>query len=261
MNGGHFFSTLADRATSRSDRAVLICAFNKLIDKKDPCELTDIVHGFKLAHVVEPRPAMVASFLKSDPRVQVKGRTCRSLREGDKYFFSLFPEFLKAEDVVQINPDLHQRLSRVPYVDDDYISDLKPMIELYANLHVLENSMRRFIEEKLRRRFGDDWWNSASNGPMRRKHEDRLAKEKARKWLPARSGLGPLYSLDWADLISLMRKHEQLFEELGSINFLHRYEDLGSLRNVVAHHGFIEDSDEFDRVKLALRDWSKQISS
>ena len=36
---------------------------------------------------------------------------------------------------------------------------------------------------------------------------DRLDKEKTRKWLPARASLGPLYSLDWSDLITLIRKY------------------------------------------------------
>lgn len=82
----------------------------------------------------------------------------------------------------------------------------------------------------------------------------------SRKWLPARSSLGPLYSVDWSDLISLMRKFEGDFiPYLGEIDFLHRYKDLGLLRHVVAHHGFIDDQAEFDRVKLALRDWQKQV--
>jgi hypothetical protein len=95
---------------------------------------------------------------------------------------------------------------------------------------------------------------------MKRKHEDRLDKEKTRKWLPARASLGPLYSLDWSDLITLMRKYEGSFLPLiGDVDFLHRYADLGLIRHVVAHHGFIDEPKEFERVKIALHDWQKQV--
>jgi hypothetical protein len=121
--------------------------------------------------------------------------------------------------------------------------------------------MRRLVEKVLNRELGPGWWDKAASGPLKRKHTDRLEKEKTRKWLPARASLGPLYSIDWSDLITLMRKYEAAFlPYIGEIDFLHRFADLGLIRHVVAHHGFIDENEEFERVKLALRDWQKQVA-
>jgi hypothetical protein len=122
--------------------------------------------------------------------------------------------------------------------------------------------MRRLIDMVLSAHLGNEWWDTAAAQAHKRKHSDRLEKEQSRKWLPSRSELGPLYSLDWSDLITLMRKYEvQFLPFIGDIDFLHRYADLGLLRHVVAHHGFVDNSHDFERVRLALHDWQTQIGS
>jgi hypothetical protein len=97
---------------------------------------------------------------------------------------------------------------------------------------------------------------------MIKKHEERLSKEQGRKWLPARANLGPLYSIDWSDLITLVRKYEVDFIPfIGEIDFMHRYSDMGLLRHVIAHNGFVDDPEEYNRVSLALRDWNNQVGA
>jgi hypothetical protein len=155
-----------------------------------------------------------------------------------------------------------QLLSSAPFIDSDYLRDLDKQAELYKALHVQENSIRRLIEAVLSRKLGPDWWNVAASVPMKRKHDERLSKEKDRKWLPARSETGPLYSIDWSDLVTLIRKYEANFLPfIGEIEFMHRYNDLGLLRHVIAHNGFIEDQSDIDRATLALRDWNRQVAN
>ncbi len=154
-----------------------------------------------------------------------------------------------------------QLLSSVPFIDANYLKDLNRQAELYKALHVQENSIRYLIERVLTRKLGSDWWNTAANTQMKRKHEERLSKEKDRKWLPARSETGPLYLIDWSDLVALIRRYEADFLPfIGEIDFMHRYNDLGLLRHVIAHNGFIEDQSDIDRAVLALRDWNKQVA-
>lgn len=156
---------------------------------------------------------------------------------------------------------ISQLLSQAPFIDSDYLKELDRQAELYKALHVQENSIRCLIERVLSRKLGPDWWGIAASAPMKRKHEDRLSKEKDRKWLPTRSETGPLYSIDWSDLVTLIRKYELDFLPfIGEIDFMHRYNDLGLLRHVIAHNGLIEDQSDIDRAHLALRDWNRQVA-
>lgn len=133
------------------------------------------------------------------------------------------------------------------------------MIRAYAHLYLLENSVRAFIEDVLSKKLGPDWWISAANAQMKKKHADREQNEKKKKWAPARSDFGPLYSLDWPDLITLMRKYEADFlPVLKDIRFLHRLEDLGMYRNVVAHNGVLRDADDFALIRIYYDNWIKQ---
>lgn len=150
-------------------------------------------------------------------------------------------------------------ITRPSYVKDAVYSDLQEMSVLYAHLFLLENSIRGLIETKLNAALGESWWDIAANSSMKNKHKERIRKENENKWAPTRSELGPLYALDWPDLITIIRKYEDEFSDvIGNISFMHRYEDLGLLRNVVAHNGVISDETQFIRVKLALEDWLKQ---
>jgi hypothetical protein len=136
------------------------------------------------------------------------------------------------------------------------------MMHAYARLFLLENSMRLFIEKILTEKLGEDWWDKAASSSMKKKHAKRVENEKAKKWAPSRGDVGPLYAIDWTDLITIIRKYPEYFvPQIKEINFLHRYEDAGSYRNVVAHNGIFEDEDSFDIIKIYYRDWVKQLST
>lgn len=199
--------------------------------------------------------------LSYDNRVSVRSGVAKSLVKGDGFLQEVFPDlFVEIERETKLPETKRTELLRTPFIDSSYVDDLQKMLDLYAALHVLENSMRRLIERTLAAKLGDQWWEAAASEPQKRKHRERLDKESTKKWLPARSGLGPLYSLDWGDLISIMRKYERYFTPLiGDVGFLHRYADLGMLRHVVAHHGFIDNPRDFERVSLYLHDWQLQV--
>ncbi len=151
---------------------------------------------------------------------------------------------------------------RAPFLSQDQFGDARKMAEMYVVLHCLENSIRSLIERVLEKRFGNGWWEQSASSPMKRKHEKRLKEEESDKWLPTRARSGPLYSIDWPDLITLVRKFEDDFiPYIGDIKFMHRFEDLGKLRNIVAHHGILKDPRQFERVALHFHDWVEQIGN
>lgn len=256
-----FLSGLAHAATSRLDRAVLIAAFAKRCEEKASLTLKQIQEYFEQAHLAVPSVTVLAKMLTRDRRISLRKGVVRALQPADAYFDETFPSLRDSEEQPgRLSENQRLRLRATPLIDDAYLGDLERMLALYATVHVLENSMRRLIEQVLSAKFGADWWHRASNVSQKQKHDDRLDKEGRRKWLPARSTLGPLYSLDWSDLVSLMRKYEADFLPfIGEVDFLHRYADLGLLRHVIAHNGFIDDEHDFERFGLALRDWQVQV--
>lgn len=257
-----FLRELPLRAESRVDRAVLICAYLKAFEGKPTASTKEIRDLFEKSHLAVPSNGVISNRLATDPRVSIRSGVARSLVKGDAYLKEIFPEFFSElpQEQSKLSPAARITLGSTPLIENAYLVDLEKMLELYATLHVLENSMRRLIEHVLAGSLGTNWWEIASSQPQKKKHQDRLDKENSRKWLPTRSELGPLYSLDWSDLISLMRKYEARFlPYIGEIDFLHRFSDLGLLRHVVAHHGFVDNVHDFERVRLALHDWQAQV--
>ena len=215
------------------------------------------------AHLAGPNTTILTRALRDDRRASVRAGLITSLSAGDAYFRSQFPHaFTSEEEATKIPENLKLSLLQTPFIDQDYIANLEKQVELYALLHVIENSLRRFIAHIMQEEKGTSWWESSASAEQKRKHSDRMEKERKRAWLPTRSDFGPLYSLDWSDLITIIRKNEEIFlPYIGEINFLHRFNDLGLLRHVVAHNGFVADEGEYARVRVALGDLQRQLAT
>jgi hypothetical protein len=254
-----FCQRLPTVAPTRADRAVLIVAYAKAFEDRERLTIKEIADYFEKAHLSRPNVTALAESLRTDRRVSLRDRSCRSLHAADTELRSLIPELFDETPHIAETFSV-SLLTNAPFIGDEYVKDLKRMADFYKALHTLENSIRRLVEAVLTSGLGPDWWEAVASASMIRKHSDRLSKEDRRAWLPARSSLGPLYSLDWSDLVTIIRKYESLFNPyIGEIDFMHRYADLGLLRHVVAHNGFIDDESEVDRVLLALRDWNRQV--
>jgi hypothetical protein len=257
-----FYTALPLRIGPQIDRAVLIASFEKIFSREIETSVKRVADLFSEAHLARPNTTILSRKLTIDRRVSLRRGVLKALHASDDYLKEEFPELFESKREPQIPSIDHNLLLGAPFIDSGYISDLRNMSELYEALHVLENSIRRLVEFVLNEKIGADWWDRAANAQMKRKHEERLRKEEERKWLPSRSSLGPLYSIDWVDLVTIIRKHEDIFKYyIGEIDFMHRFSDLGSLRNIIAHHGFIEDRTEIQRVALALRDWNQQVGA
>jgi len=144
-------------------------------------------------------------------------------------------------------------------LEDADIEAAKNMSKIYFQLHLFENSVRKFMEKVFIKEIGENWWDKVSNPSNKQKHIRRLDNETNKKWLPSRTEKGPLYSLDWIDLKKMMIRNEEIFEpHFSDINFFHRFSDLYGLRNVIAHNGYFDDKDSISRIRLCINDWIKQ---
>lgn len=152
-------------------------------------------------------------------------------------------------------------VEKTPFLSQDDITNAHKMSELYIVLHCYENSVRRLIENIFENEYGGNWWDQVANTGMKNSVKVRKEKEKKERWLSPRGKTSPLYYLEWGDLVKLIRKEQDLFlPRVGSLRFVeNRFEELESLRNIVAHNGVLPSDDDFQRVIISFRDWCRQI--
>lgn len=249
----------------KSEQAEMILWFIWASEKKtNGVDLSDVGDAFEELLLVRPKTS----------RIKVKfraSRNIRSLRNGRYAPSRAFADQMSAwieidNDSADFEavPDKEFEVDGIPFppfVGEERRDQLKMMLKCYAHLFFLENSMRGLIETVLERELGDDWWDKAASNSMKEKHRKRMDNEKTNKWAPTRSEFGPLYAVDWSDLVTIMRKFPKHFSQYFSDpNFLHRYDDVGAFRNVVAHNGVLKDKVHFDRIRMYYRDWILQVT-
>ena len=206
------------------------------------------------------------------PEIKNWSRDFSNLKASSETFSKNQKVFLTPNAKKRVQKDYESYLSQS---DDFYLGDFgnfnnltaedieaaKNMSKIYYQLHLFENSVRKFMERVFVDQIGEGWWEHVSNSSNRQKHLKRVENETAKKWLPSRTEKGPLYSLDWIDLVKMMIRQEEKFETYFSdINFFHRFTDLYGLRNVIAHNGYFDDPDSLSRIQLCIRDWIKQTA-
>lgn len=156
--------------------------------------------------------------------------------------------------------DLAQ-VEQTPFLSSSDISNARKMSELYTILHCYENSVRCLIEKVLAGEYGEDWWEQVASDTMKGSVENRKKTEQKKRWLSPRGQTSPLYYLEWGDLVKLIRKEESLFlPYIGSLRFVeNRFEELESLRHIVAHNGTLPSDEDFQRVTIWFGDWCRQV--
>lgn len=220
--------------------------------------IREICSAFAELDLVEPNVTRLRTQLRGSRNIRkVNGDRYAPKRELSQ---SLSKKFSHHSSLPEDSFDVSS-IATPPFVSNNRQEELAKMVKAYAHLFLLENSMRGLIEDVFSKHFGVGWWGQVANSKMKKKHSDRVANEQSKKWAPTRSDFGPLYALDWSDLITLMRKYPKQFKDrLKDINFLHRYDDTGTFRNVVAHNGVLRDQEDFDLIRIYYRDWIKQLS-
>ncbi len=257
-----FCEIMLDKFSQQADRAVAFIWFHIKSNADEFASIKHISDYFIQAELPAPNKSRLSKALKARKDVaSVKGGAFRLHRSKREELDDLF--LISEGEGADVAPSWEDiGIGKTPFLTSEDFENAREMSNLYVALYCLENSMRKLIESVLRKELGEEWWDKVATSRMKNKHNTRLENEKSARWIPARSGFGPLYALDWPDLISIMRKREDLFiPYIGEVGFLHRYEDLGRLRNIIAHNGVLSDSKQSDRVRLAFHDWVEQLAS
>jgi|688.fasta_scaffold219794_2 hypothetical protein len=170
-------------------------------------------------------------------------------------------QIAKATLIAILNKLETTEVFNTPYLNHEDVINAYKMSSLYVILHCYENSVRCFIEQILSREFGDHWWEKVKNTKTMPKVERAKNFEATNKWISPRGGSSPLYCIDWGDLVTIIRNHQNLFlPYIGDIKFIeNRFEQLEGLRNIIAHHGVLPSDDDFQRIFISYRDWCRQI--
>ncbi len=247
-------------AQSKSSERAEIIAWHycRINGHEGSVSIKEICNYFETLHLPRPNETRLKEHFRRSQNIITSSGRFKPSRDFRKKMDLLFPnkEHMESSD---LNLD---EIESPPFIDQSRKEDLKIMVKAYCRLFLLENSIRGLIEHVLKNDLGNDWWNKAASSSMLKKHNDRVKNEDTNKWAPVRSDFGPLYALDWPDLITIMRKFEGNFlPYLKDIKFLHRYEDAGIFRNVVAHNGVIKEKDHIELIGIYHRDWVKQISN
>jgi hypothetical protein len=81
----------------------------------------------------------------------MRAGVARSLVKGDAFLKETLPELFvdSSPERSKLSAPTRAILSSTPFIGKDYLDELEKMLELYATLHVLENSMRRLMEKVL----------------------------------------------------------------------------------------------------------------
>ena len=244
---------------NQNEKSEMIAWFRCLSDPSKGVSVVEVLDSFESLLLHRPNSTRIKDHFKKSRNIRtLKNGRYQTVRDFSKKMEGLFPEETDiSDDVFDVD-----KLTLPPFVGEQRREDLRKMTAVYARLFMLENSMRGMIEEVLEKELGSDWWDKAANSSMKRKHKQRLEKEQENKWAPTRSEFGPLYSIDWGDLITIIRKYQNLFENyFKDINFLHRYDDAGTFRNIVAHNGALRDENSFDLIRIYYQNWVDQVSS
>lgn len=244
------------------DAAICFLWFHQRILGYTEADINTINIYFTNAHLPQFPHSRLRNQFTKDSRV-TKG--------SDKYNYKLkrptlesldqkYENYFHTEEIL-----IHERanLSETPFLDANDISKAHKMAELYIIAHCYENSARRFIESILTTEIGTNWWEIIKNKDLNDKFTSRKNKEDKEKWVNSRGIGSPLYYLDWTDLVKIIRKEEKRFiPYVNDIQWVEmRFEELGRVRNVIAHNGVIVSDDEIDRVILYFKDWYKQLSA
>jgi hypothetical protein len=217
------------------DYAKLFIWFLTDIKGNDDCQMPDIVRCFRDTNLSIPNQTILRRNLRKlkDVTVGHSYKSFRLHRDAIKKFREAYSKLItqpiSSEEIIRQRLDV----SKTPCLSSSAIDEAYVMGQVYVAIHCLENSVRNLIRKVLKSAFGENWWEKASSDPMKKRVAERKIRETKNKWLTPR-GADELNYLDWADLVTLMRKYPDHFNQfIGSIKFAElKLEELENLRHI-----------------------------
>jgi hypothetical protein len=150
--------------------------------------------------------------------------------------------------------------SGIPFLSYTDKKNAEEMAEPYTILYLFENSLRLYIDKKMRKKYGNGWWNKVvTNKKLRDKVDLRKKKEGINKWHVPR-GASEIFYTDLLDLTYILNKERKTFEAEIEIDlWTTTINTAVSLsRNIIDHHNPLTKR-EIGRLKMILEDWIRQF--
>jgi hypothetical protein len=123
---------------------------------------------------------------------------------------------------------------------------------------MLENDMRKLIDETLSEAFEVGWW--SEHAPSSAKEECKLNQQREQEAGVTSRSDNPLDYISFGQLGEIMRAHWAIFggilsnqKAMGRVMFA-----LNMLRGPIAHCGILGE-DEIERLKLSVKDWFRLL--
>ncbi len=137
--------------------------------------------------------------------------------------------------------------------------DSTNMASVYQSIFCIENTIRKFIVERMSERYGLDWWNDKVSSKIKKQVNSLKEKEEKNKFFSSRSdseigytmmgNLGQIIIDNWEDFSDIIPSQAWLSS---------RMDDLEMARNIVMHTGVLPQV-EIDRISSIVRDILSQI--
>lgn len=132
------------------------------------------------------------------------------------------------------------------------------MSEHYKLFYMLENDIRRLIDDTITEAHESGWW--SAHAPASAKEECRLNRQREAEFGVSSRSDNELDYISFGQLGEIMRHNWDLFggivsnqKALGRVMYA-----LNNLRGPIAHCGLLAD-DEIDRLKLTVKDWFRLL--
>jgi hypothetical protein len=162
-------------------------------------------------------------------------------------------------------PNSHKKAERIAsrlplrLMDDALVASASEMAVVYTAIAAFENAAREFIEKRLLEEIGQDWWEKAVPEKRRQKAESRREEENKIRW-HAKRGDSPLQYTELEDLVAIIvTNHDKFAAIIQDPDWAKQiFKTVERSRNIIMHSGYLE-SEDIERLGIALRDWLAQI--
>lgn len=133
------------------------------------------------------------------------------------------------------------------------------MARLYALMNCFENSVRDLIKERLKEKFGIDWWEKGIPKKIKEFAQERLDTAKKNDWLEG-DNTELIEFCEFGHLSDIISENWQSFRDLIPTQhwLKQRMDELEKSRNYIAHNRLLLPS-EFRRIEQYINDWNKQV--
>jgi hypothetical protein len=132
------------------------------------------------------------------------------------------------------------------------------MAEHYKLFYMLENDIRKLIDETLTEEFGADWWEEHSSPSAKEECKNNQQREQEAGFTPRSDNeldyvtfghLGDIIRHNWLLFGGILSNQKAMGRVMYSLN---------NLRGPIAHCGLLAE-DEVDRLRLTVKDWFRLL--